>query len=166
MRGVTIMDTALIEKIIFVNKQNIPWAEVERYLKKYIGQEYTVAKTGDIIMIGTDFPDEFAESKYTKSLRGNLAKAKANAAQVVGKMIVVAENRRWVENKDKKHQKDAMGGWYRYDTFFAMPVQGSDEKQERRNIYRATLLVRIALNGLYLYDIVNIKKEASKPHKS
>lgn len=29
-------ETAYIEDIIFMNKQNIPWSDVERYLKKYI----------------------------------------------------------------------------------------------------------------------------------
>ena len=47
-----------------------------------------------------------------------------------------------------------------------MPVQGSDEKESRVNIYKATLVVRSSLNGMFLYDIINIKKEASKPLKS
>ncbi len=49
--------------------------------------------------------EEFAESKYTKNLRGNLSKAKANASQVIGKLIVIAENKRWLENKNDKHKK-------------------------------------------------------------
>lgn len=156
-------EVAYIENIMFMNKQNIPWSEVEKYLKKYIGDKYEVEESGDVICIGSDFPDEFSESKYTKSLRGNLAKAKANASQVIGKMIVIATNKRWTENKAEKHQKDAVRGWYRYDTCFAMPVSGSDETEQRVKIYRATLVVRNAINGLYLYDIINIKKEASKP---
>lgn len=157
---------AYIEDIMFVNKQNIPWNEVEKYLKKYIGEEYKVSETGEVISIASEFPEEYAESKYTKSLRGNIAKAKANAAQVVGKMIVIAKNKRWVENKEEKHNKDAEKGWYRYDTYFGMPVQGSNEDEKRINIYKATLVVRISMRGCYLYDVVNIKKEASKPLKS
>jgi len=159
-------NVAYIENIIFLNKQDIPWDEVENYLKKYIEAAYVVEETKDVICIASDFPDEYAESRYTKSLRGSIAKAKANAAQVIGKMIVVATNRRWVKNKDKKHKKDAEKGWYRYDTYFAMPVQGSEESQKRVNIFRATLVVRISLKGLFLYDIINIKKEASKPLES
>ena len=157
---------AFIEDIIFMNKQNIPWYQVEQYLKRYIGKEYQVEETGDVIHIASDFPNEFAESKYTKSLRGAIAKVKANAAQIVGEMIVLAENRRWVENKDNKHAKDAEKGWYRYDCYFAMKVQGSNESEERMNFYKATLVVRRALAGMYLYDIINIKKEASTPHES
>lgn len=157
---------AYIEDIIFMNKQNIPWAEVESYLKQYVGQKYIIEETKDVINVGSDFPEEFSESKYTKSLRGSISKAKANAAQVIGKMIVIATNKRWIENKNEKHKKDAKQGWYRYDSYFAMPVQGSDEKESRVNIYKATLVVRSSLNGLFLYDIINIKKEASTPLKS
>ena len=157
---------AIIEDIIFMNRQNIPWNQVEQYLKRYIGKEYQVEETGDVIHIAGDFPNEFAESKYTKSLRGAIAKVKANAAQIVGEMIVLAENKRWVENKDNKHAKDAEKGWYRYDCYFAMKVQGSNEAEKRMNFYKATLVVRSALSGMYLYDIINIKKEASTPHES
>ena len=157
---------AFIENIIFIGKQNIAWNQVEEYLKAYIGKSYVVEETKDVIHIASEFPNEYAESKYTKSLRGSIAKSKANAAQVIGKMIVVATNRRWVENKEKKHEKDASQGWYRYDTYFGIQVQGSEEKEKRVNVFRATLVVRKSMKGLFLYDIVNIKKEASKPHKS
>lgn len=159
-------NVAYIEDIIFLNKQNIPWNQVEDYLKRYVEESYIVEETNDVICIASDFPDEYAESKYTKSLRGSIAKAKANASQVIGKMIVVATNKRWIENKDEKHKKDAEKGWYRYDTYFGIPVQGSQEKEVRVNVFRATLVVRISLNGLFLYDVINIKKEASKPLKS
>ena len=159
-------NVAYIENIIFLNKQNISWNKVETYLKRYVEDEYVVEETKDVICIASDFPDEYTESRYTKSLRGSIAKAKANAAQVIGKMIVVATNRRWVENKDEKHNKDAEHGWYRYDTYFAMPVQGSEENEVRVNVFRATLVVRISLKGLFLYDVINIKKEASKPLES
>ena len=157
---------ACIENIIFMNKQNIPWNQVEKYLKQYVGKEYQVEETGDVIHIAGDFPNEFAESKYTKSLRGAIAKVKANAAQIVGELIVLAENKRWVENKDSKHAKGAEKGWYRYDCYFAMRVQGSNEAEERINFYKATLVVRNVLSGMFLYDIINIKKEASTPLES
>lgn len=149
-----------------MNKQNIPWNQVEQYLKQYIRKNYIVEESKDVIYIGADFPDEFTGSRYTKSLRGSLAKAKANSAQIVGKMIAIATNKRWVQNKADKHEKDAIGGWYRYDTYFGVPVMGSGEIEKRVNIYKATLVVRNSLDGLFLYDIVNIKKEASKPSES
>lgn len=72
-------DIAYIENVIFLNKQNIEWSQVEQYLKSYVGAAYVVAETSDVISIASDFPNEFAESKYTKRLRGNIAKAKANS---------------------------------------------------------------------------------------
>lgn len=150
-----------VPRIIFSGKQNIPWNDVEKYLKKYIGQEIEVKGYGDVIRIGGEFPDEFTESRYTKKLRGALAKAKANAGQVIDVMIENAENKRWVENKDAKHEKEASGGWYRYDVGFTIPVEHNGEL--RKNAYIGTAVVRIKDDELYLYDIINIKKEASTP---
>ena len=150
-----------IPKIIFTDKQNIPWKDVEHYLKKLIGKNVVIKNYGDVVHIGGDFPDEYSESKYTKKLRGALAKAKANAAQVIEAILINAENRRWIENKNPKHSKEASGGWYRYDVGFSLPV--SHNGKTWKNIYSGTAIVRIKENGLFLYDIINIKKEASTP---
>lgn len=155
-----------VQKIIFFNKQNIPWGDVEQYLKRFIGNIYIVEVYQDRICVASDFPNEYSESKYTKKLRGALAKVKANAVQIIDLMIINAVNRRWIENKDDKHKNDASGGWYRYDTYFEIPVKGSEEKIERLNRYRATLVVRKTSKGLFIYDILDIKKEASTPHES
>lgn len=117
----------------------------------------------DYISIAGDFPNEYAESKYTKTLRGAAAKAKANASQIIESLIVNAANKRWIENKNDKHSKNASEGWYRYDTYFAIPVQGSCEDNIRLNYYSAALVVRKTIKGLFLYDMINIKKEASTP---
>ena len=156
----------IIEKTLFFSKQNIPWNDVEKYLKKYIGQVYVVEEYQDIIHITGEFPNEYAESKYTKKLRGALAKVKANAVQIIDFMVINATNRRWVENKALKHSKKAAEGWYRYDTYFAIAVKGNDEEKRRLNRYRATLVVRINSKGLFLYDVIDIKKEASTPLES
>ena len=74
---------AKIGDVIFTNKQNISWNDVEKYLKRYVGENIIVKKTGDRIHIGGDFPDEYTESCYTKRLRGALAKAKANAGTII-----------------------------------------------------------------------------------
>ena len=152
---------AEVKSIIFKNKQNIPWNDVEDYLKGLIGIEIIVKEYGDVIHILGDFPDEFTESRYTKKLRGAFAKAKANAAQVIIEMLENAENRRWVENKDSKHDKEANGGWYRYDVGFIIPVEHNGTAAQKR--YLATAVVRIKDGKLYLYDVINIKKEASTP---
>ena len=67
---------ANVTQIIFKNKQNIPWNEVEHYLKKYIGKSFVVKEYGDVIHIAGEFPDEFTESQYTKNFEADLRKQK------------------------------------------------------------------------------------------
>ena len=68
------------------------------------------------------------------------------------------------ENKESKHWRNAMYGWYRYDSRFAIPVYRDDEEVERYNIFHASLIVRYSEDGkLYLYDVIDIKKETSNP---
>lgn len=155
-----------IEQILFTGKQNIPWNDVEIYLKQYIGLKYIVNEYGDEIQIPGNFPDEFSESRYTKKLRGAIAKAKANTASIIDQLIANATNKRWLINKEHKHEKSASGGWYRYDSYFGLPVMGNGEETARLNIFKATLVVKINKNGLFLYDIIDIKKEASTPLES
>lgn len=157
------MKRITVNRNIFTGTKRVPWKEVEKYLKKYIGKRIEVEETGDVILIPKDFPDEYTGSQYTKKLRGAVAKAKANLILELENIIKGASNRRYVENKDPKHEKDAPDGWYRLDISFGILVQGEDEERKRENIYRGTLVVRRRGELNELYDIVNIKKEASKP---
>ena len=59
----------MINDIIFKGKRGIDWKDVEKYLKQYVGEFYIMADSSDIIYIGTDLPDEFTGSIYTRSLR-------------------------------------------------------------------------------------------------
>ena len=53
---------------------------------------------------------------------------------------------------------------YRYDTRFTLPKYNIDNELEGYNIFKARLIVRHDEdNKLYLYDILRIKKEMSKP---
>ena len=45
------------------------------------------------IYIGKEFPDEFANAKDARGLKGANAKAKANAAQAIKELIQIAENK-------------------------------------------------------------------------
>lgn len=66
---------------------------------------------------------------------------------------------------DENNGNKAKYGWYRYDTRFGIPVYNENGDLERYNIFAARLLIRCDEDGkLYLYDIVRIKKETSKPH--
>ena len=68
----------VIPIIEFTGRRKINWKAVEKSLRKYVGMLVETADTKDVIYIGRDFPDEFANSVYTKNLKGGLAKAKAN----------------------------------------------------------------------------------------
>lgn len=140
--------------------------EVEIYLKEYVGTYYEVIETSDKVFIGPDFPGEFKGSNDTGRLRGTTAKAKANAALGIPMLLKCAANKRWQENYKTKHNADAKYGWYRFTSRFALPVYNCENGEvERFNVFRIEMLIRHAADGnLYLYDMVNIKKETSTPH--
>ena len=95
----------------------IPVYNVEKYLKQYVGEFYIMADSSDIIYIGTDLPDEFTGSIYTRSLRGAAAKAKANDAQALPELVKIATDKHFKENMTDKHAYNAKNGWYRYNFF-------------------------------------------------
>ena len=118
----------IINDIIFKGKKAIKWNDVQKYLRQYVGQIYTITKTEEMVYIGTDLPDEYAGSNYTKHLKGTVAKAKANAAQAIPEMIEIASSKEVEENKKSKHARFAKNGWYMIkaeklrDTIFFMHV--------------------------------------------
>ncbi len=155
----------LINDIRFKGKQNIDWGGVKKYLEGYIGDYYEISESADRVYIGKTLSDEFTGSIYTKSLKGGNAKAKANASTAIPELIQIASNPQWEGNKKEKHGDDAQLGWYRYDVRFAIPIY-ENEILVRYNVFGARLLVNHARNGKkYLYDLLAIKKEASKPHQ-
>ena len=157
----------VINDIRFKGKRSINWKEVRAYLKEFVGEFYTIAATGDAIYIGTDLPNEYSGSQYTHSIKGANAKAKANAAQGIPELIEIAVGKHFRENKEDKHWRNAKYGWYRYDSRFALPVYGKDGELERYNVFHASLIVRHSEDEkLYLYDILDIKKETSTPIES
>ena len=130
-----------------------------------MGEFYEIAETSEKIFISSEFPDEYTGSESRLSLKGAVAKAKANAVQGIPELVQIAANREYSVNTKKKHKKDAKYGWYRYDVRFALPVY-DDKSGEvcRYNIFFARMLVRHAEDDRkYLYDMLAIKKETSSP---
>ncbi len=152
----------VINDIIFKGKRNVNWKDVEEYLRQYVGEFYKIADTKEIIYIGSDLPDEYSNSNYTHCLKGASAKAKANAAQGLPEMIEIATGKQFEENRKEKHSKDAQYGWYRYESRFALPVFSENGDVERYNVFHVLMLMRHAKDDkIYLYDIMEIKKETS-----
>ena len=155
-----------VPEILFPGKRKVNWDDVEQYMAKYRGKSYTVESSGDVIYLDKRFEDEYCGSVYSSSLMGTLAKAKANAAQIIPELIQSSENKRFKENLDEKHSQDASKGWYRYDVSFQVPVCNDKGEVERYNIFRGELIVRHASNDkMYLYDMVRIKKKREPHHE-
>ena len=154
----------LINDIRFRGKKREEWNEIEECLKEYVGKCYEIAESAEKVYVGKDFPDEFAHGKDKTILKGPNAKAKANASQVVGKLIEIATNKSISEDYDSKHKNKAKFGWYRYDTRLGLPVYNDLGKLERYNIFKMRMLVRHDIDGkMYLYDFLRTKKETSSP---
>lgn len=157
----------VINDIVFKGKRAVSWDDVKTYLESYVGEFYEIADTKDIVYIGKDLPEEYSSSKYTYSLKGANAKAKANASQGIPELIEIAIGKHYRPNSGTKHLQDAANGWYRYDARFALPVYDDNGEVERYNVFHASLLIRHANDDkFYLYDIIDIKKETSNPFKS
>ena len=157
----------MINDIRFKGKRSINWDDVKVYLKEYVGDVYQIADTEDFIYIGNDLPVEYTGSVYTYSLRGMAAKAKANAVQGIPEMIGIATGKHFRENRGDKHKRNAANGWCRYDSRFALPVYDDNGEVSRYNVFHASLIMRHAKDGkMYLYDIMDIKKETSNPFES
>ena len=157
-------NVVIVNDIVFKGRRGINWQEVQDYLKRYIGNNYLVLETSDMVYIGSDFPEEVKGSEDTRRTKGGNAKAKANASTVIPYLLKSASNKRWQENFKEKHGVDAKYGWYRFTSRFALPCYGEDSELTGYNIYRIEMLVRHSKDGkLYLYDMVNTKKEASTP---
>ena len=137
----------VINDIIFKGKRSITWPDVEEYLRQYVGEFYSIAETGDIVYIGTDLPDEYAGSNYTKHIKGAVAKAKANAAQGIREMVEIATDKVYRENHKEKHSEDAHNGWFYYVTRFAIPLYNNEKKTGEYNVYSACLVVNHTANG-------------------
>ena len=101
----------IINDIRFKGKRSVDWKDVREYLKEYVGEFYTIAVTGDVVYIGSDLPKEYSGSKYTNSIKGTNAKAKANAATGIPEMIEIAVGKHFRENQEDKHKRDAKNGW-------------------------------------------------------
>ena len=154
----------LINDILFKSRRSIEWDDIEKILRKYIGEYYEIAETAEKVFIGSDFPDEFSHSKYTKALKGANEKAKANAITAIGELIQIADSKAEFPDYGGRHGNKAKNGWYRYDTRFGIPVYNELGEIDRYNVFRARMLVRCDENNkLFLYDIVQIKKEMSTP---
>jgi hypothetical protein len=154
----------VIDDIIFKSKKNIKWNNVEKYSKQFNNRVIKVRETGDVVHVGNTFSDEYAGSKYSRHVKGAVAKAKANAVQGICEMVVIATEKTFRPNRKSKHDLEAANGWYYYRTRFALPIYDTEKKTNKYNVYSGCLVINCtARRQLHLYDLVDIKKENSEP---
>lgn len=157
-------NVVVADEVIFKGRRGVNWKEVEEYVRKYIGQFFEIMETKDVVYIDKNFPDEFAGSKDTYKLRGAGAKAKANTAQCIPELLEIATNKRFKQNFKAKHVWKAKYGWYRYDSRIAIPIYDELGKTGHYNLFQIEMIIRHDADGkLYLYDLINIKKETGNP---
>ena len=131
-----------IDTIIFSSKRRIDWAGVEDYLKRYIGKEYVIDETDDVIYIGSEFPDEYTHSKDSNKSLGTIGKAKANAAQAIPELIRIAVNVSFSRNFEQKHSKTAKYGWYYCIIRFMLPITDDKKNIIGQNHFRGRMVIR------------------------
>lgn len=127
---------------------------------KYVGKSYKIDEMDDLIYIGSEFPDEYSNSKYSHRIYGTIGKAKANASQIIPELIEIASNIVHQSNVDERHKYNAKYGWYRCTVRFSMPICDDKGNVIGRNRFQGRMIIRHDNDGKkYLYDIIDIKKE-------
>lgn len=153
-------DVVVVQEDIFKGSEGEKRKKVvTEYLKSHIGDMFTIIENGKRVYLGKDLPNEYNHSKTTERLGKEKRFAKQKATPGIGEMVEIATNERWESPVHKeKHKVDAMYGFYKYDTRFAVRDRSGDYE-----VYDAELVIRHdADRKLYLYDIQGIKKDTAK----
>ncbi len=91
---------------------------------------------------------------------GTIGKAKANASQAIPELIQIATDVSYRKNLSAKYDSNALLGWYRCTVHFTLPITDDKGNVIGKNLYRGRMLLRCNKDHkLYLYDIIDIKKE-------
>ena len=117
----------------FSDYYGIPYRTIQDW---EAGEFYQIEDCNKMIYIGSDLPDEYMHSNYTRILKGANAKAKANAAQGLPELLKIATNEV-------------------YDSRFALPVFSDDGEIERYNVFNVAMLVRHT-SSVFMYVVLQI----------
>ena len=143
----------IIENIFQKNSDKSITNIIKQYLINHIGEYFTIIESGQKIYLGEDLPFEYTFSKSSQNLSLANKLAKGRAISGLKGIIENASNKKFSNDKKRKHIKDAKYGFYKYNTKFSFEYNG------RERIYSGTILIRNDANGKkYLYDIIDIKK--------
>lgn len=141
----------------------INWKLIKSLLALLIGKKVVISETKEVIKIDKKFAKEFVSSKYTKGLNNSLKKIKANLSEFIEELIKNASHPKHEDNNETKHNNDAYNGWEKYVSRFTIEVFDTNENKMVLQRYTCVMVIRCPNHKeMYLYDIVNIKKEADK----
>ena len=74
-------------------------------------------------------------------------------------MIEIATSGNYKVNEEEKHSRNAKFGWYRYDTYFAFPVQASDGEERDKTKKTLEKLIDLLDKGVEIYSSANAPEE-------
>lgn len=155
-----------IENLKFNNKNKFKWEQLEKELMSFVGNEVVIDLNKKTVIFDKRTTDEMSFSNYNYKLQGKMKLVKANACMYYKELLKEAINERHQEDFNKKHGNLALKGFDRYDTFFEYPDRDASGNIKGFTKYKATIVVRLASDDkFYLYDIIDIKKEISDPHR-
>ena len=155
-----------IERLKFNNKNKFKWKQLENELLSFVGDEVIIDFNKKAVTFDKKTVDEMSSSNYNYKLQGKMKLVKANACMYYKELLKEAINERHQEDFNNKHGNLALTGFDRYDTFFEYPDRDVNGNIIGFTKYKATIVVRCASDDkFYLYDIIDIKKEISDPHR-
>lgn len=150
-------------KVIRKFTGKIDWKLIKSLLLLLVGKEYAIKETKEIIKVDKKFVKEYVSSKYTKGLNSTFKKIKANLSNLIEELIENASHPKTENNKEDKHKSDAYKGWKKFTSRFIIETYDSNSNKMVMQKYTCVIVARCPnYKEMYLYDIVNIKKEADK----
>lgn len=133
---------------------------MKRNLETFCVDGKRVVIVNEIRFKGRQHIDWEDVEEYLKQYVGNYYEILETADKVYIGSDFPKEFKGSVDTYKEKHSADAKFGWYRYTSRFALPIYDNSGEIIRLNIFRIEMLIRHASDGkMYLYDLVNIKKE-------
>ena len=155
-----------IEVIKFNSKNKFEWKQLEKEMLNFVGEEVVININRKNVIFDKKTVDEMSYSNYNYKLHGKMKLIKANVCMYYKELLKEATNERHQEDFGKKHRNLALKGFDRYDTLFEYPNRDINGNVINYSKYKATIIARCASdNKYYLYDIIDIKKEISDPHR-
>ena len=139
------------------------WKDIKNNLIKYLKKIIVIKENNVEIKIDRKFIKEYLGSQYTAYSSKKIKSIKANMSLHIVDIIENAGHIKKEKNVESKHNIDAWQGFEKYKARFEY-VTKDEFNNDISTIYSCILILRCPNTyEKYLYDIVGIKKETSNP---